>query len=316
MASMLLLGFLGDYSFTELKEVLVMQGFAGLSLFSVFLLMALGLAIIFGQMKVINMAHGEFLTIGAYTTFVFSQLTQTYFPALMSSYFLFAIVGAFIFAGLVGLLVEWLLIRHLYKRPLDSLLATWGLSLIMQQIFRSTFGAKEVSATLPDWLMGSWQPTESIDIPLNGLFVMALTIALTCLVGLFMFRSRAGLKMRATTQNRVMAGAVGINTAMVDRMTFVIGCGIAGVAGAAFTTIGSTGPTSGSLYIVDAFLTVVFGGAQSLLGTLASAFTIAQTNSTLEFFMTGSMAKVITLVSIIVILMMRPEGLFSIKVRK
>jgi urea transport system permease protein len=169
---------------------------------------------------------------------------------------------------------------------------------------------------LPDWLMGSWSPTSSIDIPLNGLFVMALTIVLTSFVALFMFRSRSGLRMRATTQNRVMAGAVGINTAMVDRLTFVMGCGIAGVAGAAFTTIGSTGPTSGSLYIVDAFLTVVFGGAQSLLGTIASAFTIAQTNSTLEFFLTGSTAKVITLVSIIAILMIRPEGLFSIKVRK
>jgi urea transport system permease protein len=303
-------------SVADLGSILMMQGFNGLSVFSVLLLMALGLAIIFGQMGVINMAHGEFLTIGAYTTYVFSHLTTTYFPALLPSYFLFAIVGAFIFAGLAGFVVEWLLIRHLYKRPLDSLLATWGLSLVMQQLFRSTFGAKEVSATLPDWLLGSWQPSASVDIPLNGLFVMALTIFLTGAVALFMFRSRAGLRMRATTQNRVMAGAVGINTAMVDRMTFVIGCGIAGVAGAAFTTIGSTGPTSGSLYIVDAFLTVVFGGAQSLLGTMASAFTIAQTNSTLEFFMTGSTAKVITLVSIIVILMLRPEGLFSIKVRK
>ncbi len=303
-------------SVSDLGSILMMQGFNGLSVFSVLLLMALGLAIIFGQMGVINMAHGEFLTIGAYTTYVFSHLTTTYFPALLSSYFLFAIIGAFIFAGLAGFIVEWLLIRHLYKRPLDSLLATWGLSLVMQQLFRSTFGAKEVSATLPDWLLGSWQPSPSVDIPLNGLFVMALTILLTGAVALFMYRSRAGLRMRATTQNRVMAGAVGINTAMVDRMTFVIGCGIAGVAGAAFTTIGSTGPTSGSLYIVDAFLTVVFGGAQSLLGTMASAFTIAQTNSTLEFFMTGSTAKVITLVSIIVILMLRPEGLFSLKVRK
>jgi urea transport system permease protein len=303
-------------SVSDFGSILLMQGFNGLSVFSVLVLMALGLAIIFGQMGVINMAHGEFLTIGAYTTFVFSHLTQTYFPSLMSSYFIFAIVGSFIIAGAVGWLVEWLMIRHLYKRPLDSLLATWGLSLVMQQLFRSIFGAKEVSATLPDWLMGSWSPTSSIDIPLNGLFVMALTIVLTSFVALFMFRSRSGLRMRATTQNRVMAGAVGINTAMVDRLTFVMGCGIAGVAGAAFTTIGSTGPTSGSLYIVDAFLTVVFGGAQSLLGTIASAFTIAQTNSTLEFFLTGSTAKVITLVSIIAILMIRPEGLFSIKVRK
>jgi urea transport system permease protein len=145
---------------------------------------------------------------------------------------------------------------------------------------------------------------------------MALTLLLTLGVAVFMYRAHWGLQMRATTQNRVMAGAVGINTARVDRMTFVIGCGIAGIAGAAFTTIGSTGPTSGSAYIVDAFLTVVFGGAQSLFGTVASAFSIAQTKSTLEFFMTGSMAKVITLMAIIIILMIRPDGLFSFKVRK
>ena len=303
-------------TFGEFGSVLLMQGFNGLSVFSVLVLMALGLAIVFGQMGVINMAHGEFLTIGAYTTYVFSQLTTAYFPGFQPYYFFFAIIGAFVFGGAAGYLVEVTMIRHLYKRPLDSLLATWGLSLVMQQGFRSTFGAKEVSAELPEWLMGSWAPSSAIDIPLNGLFVMGLTVALTLAVALFMYRSRWGMQMRATTQNRVMAGAVGINTARVDRMTFTLGCGIAGVAGAAFTTIGSTGPTSGSLYIVDAFLTVVFGGAQSLFGTIASAFTIAETNSTLEFFMTGSTAKVITLVSIIVILMLRPEGLFSIKVRK
>jgi urea transport system permease protein len=303
-------------SVSDFGSILMMQGFNGLSVFSVLLLMALGLAVIFGQMGVINMAHGEFLTIGAYTTYVFSRLTAAYFPSLQPYYFLFAIIGAFMIGGSVGYLVELGMVRHLYKRPLDSLLATWGLSLIMQQIFRSTFGAREVSATLPDWLLGSWKMSDTIDIPLNGLFVMGLTILLTAAVALFMFRSRWGLRMRATTQNRVMAGAVGINTARVDRFTFALGCGIAGIAGAAFTTIGSTGPTSGSQYIVDAFLTVVFGGAQSLVGTLASAFTIAQTNSTLEFFTTGSTAKVITLLSIIVILMLRPEGLFSFKLRK
>jgi urea transport system permease protein len=303
-------------TFSDFGSILLMQGFNGLSVFCVLLLMALGLAIIFGQMGVINMAHGEFLTIGAYTTYVFSTLTAKYAPSMQPYYFLFAILGAFAIGFLVGYVVELIMIRHLYKRPLDSLLATWGLSLIMQQIFRSTFGAKEVSATLPDWLMGSWAPTESIDIPLNGLFVMGLTLCLFVGVLIFMYRSRWGLQMRATTQNRVMAGAVGINTPRVDRMTFALGCGIAGVAGAAFTTIGSTGPTSGSLYIVDAFLVVVFGGAQSLIGTLASAFSIAQTNSTLEFFLTGSMAKVITLLSIIIILMLRPEGLFSFRMRK
>src|SRR5438876_6832520 len=153
----------GDYSLAELGSILVMQGFSGLILFSVFLLMALGLAIIFGQMGVINMAHGEFLTIGAYTTFLLSQLSEKW-PWFQKSYFLLAVVLSFFIAAGIGLLVEHFMIRHLYRRPLDTLLATWGLSLIMQQGFRSIFGAKEVSATLPDWLMGSFKPTESIDI--------------------------------------------------------------------------------------------------------------------------------------------------------
>jgi urea transport system permease protein len=305
-----------DLSFSELMGILAMQGFNGLSFFCVLLLMGLGLAIIFGQMGVINMAHGEFLTIGAYTTYLFSHIAHTYLPALANVYFLFAVVGGFLAAFAAGYVMERLVIRHLYRRPLDSLLATWAIGLAMQQAFRSTFGAKEVSATLPDWLMGSWKPSETIDIPLNGLFVMALTAVLTAVVVLFLFRSRWGLHVRATMQNRMMSGAVGINTKRVDRVTFAVGCGIAGIAGAAFTTIGSTGPTSGSLYIVDSFLVVVFGGAASLLGTVASAFTIAQAQSTLEFFMTGSMAKVLTLVTIVLILLARPQGLFAMKVRK
>jgi urea transport system permease protein len=301
---------------SEFGGILMMQGFNGLSFFCVLLLMALGLAIIFGQMGVINMAHGEFLTIGAYSTYLLSKLTTTYAPALQPYYFFGAIALAFAVAYIVGYWVERLMISHLYKRPLDTLLATWGLSLIMQQIFRSTFGPKEVTATLPDWLMGSVQPFEGVDIPLNGLFIMAMTAVLTGTIFILLYRSRWGLQVRATMQNRLMSGAVGINTRKVDRTTFALGCGVAGVAGAAFTTIGSTGPTSGSLYIVDTFLTVVFGGAQSLIGTIVSAFAIAQTQSTSEFFMTGSLAKVLTLSIVILILLMRPQGLFAVKVRK
>ncbi len=307
---------MGEYSVQELTSILAMQGFAGISLFSVLLLMALGLAIIFRQMGIINMAHGEFMAMGAYTTYLLSVVTESYFPAFMNYYFLFAIVVSFLVAGLFGYLTEFVLIRHLYKRPLDTLLATWGLSLIMQQSFRSIFGAREVSPTLPDWLMGSWMPTETIFIPINGMFVLGLTTLVTIGVFLLMYRSSWGLNVRATTQNRVMSGAVGINTKQVDRLTFALGCGIAGIAGAAFTTIASTGPTSGSLYIVDTFMVVVFGGAASLFGTIASAFTIAQAQSILEFFISGSMAKVFTLLALVIILMMRPEGLFSIKVRK
>lgn len=307
---------MGGYTFEELQAILVMQGFAGFSLFSVLLLMALGLAIIFGQMGVINMAHGEFMAVGAYTTYLFSMLTENYLPGFIDYYFVFSIVAAFFIAGIIGYFVEFALIRHLYKRPLDTLLATWGVSLIMQQVFRSIFGAREVSPTLPEWLLGSYQPTDTIDIPLNGLFVLGLTFVVTGGVFYFMFKSRWGLRVRATTQNRVMSGAVGIDTKRVDRLTFALGCGIAGIAGAAFTTIASTGPTTGSLYIVDTFMVVVFGGAASLLGTIASAFSIAQAQSIMEFFLSGSMAKVLTLLTIVVILMLRPEGLFSIKVRK
>ncbi len=303
-------------NFSEMLNIALMQGFAGLSLFSVLLLMGLGLAIIFGQMGVINMAHGEFMTIGAYTIFLGSTLSEKFAPGFIPYYFPVAIGVAFVLAFIAGWVVEWALIRHLYKRPLDTLLATWGLSLGIQQVFRSGIGPKEVSPTLPDWLLGSWSPAEGLDIPINGLFVLALTALVTAGVMIAMYRSRWGLRVRATVSNRMMANAIGINTSKTDRLTFAIGCGIAGIAGAAFTTIGSTGPTSGSLYIVDAFLVVTFGGAASLLGTVASAFGIAQTQSISEFFLSGSMAKVLTLSLIVLILMLRPQGLFAAKVRR
>ena len=303
-------------TFSDMLNIGLMQGFAGLSLFSVLLLMGLGLAIIFGQMGVINMAHGEFMTIGAYTIFLGSTLSEKFAPGFVAYYFPIAIGVAFVLAFIAGWIVEWALIRHLYKRPLDTLLATWGISLALQQCFRTFIGPKEVSPTLPEWLLGSWAPHPGLDIPINGLFVIALTALVTGGVLLALYRSRWGLRVRATVSNRQMANATGINTRQTDRLTFAIGCGIAGVAGAAFTTIGSTGPTSGSLYIVDAFLVVTFGGAASLLGTVASAFGIAQTQSISEFFMTGSMAKVLTLSLIVLILMLRPQGLFAAKVRR
>ena len=297
-------------------SILAMQGFAGLILFSVFVLMALGLAIIFGQMGVINMAHGEFMILGAYMTYLCSHLCQIYAPGLMGGYFFIAMIVAFIVSGALGLLVEWAMIRHLYARPLDTLLATWGLSLIMQQAFRSTFGAREVGIDLPQWMMGSLPVFGSIEVQINGLFVMGITLLITAIVALLLYRSRWGLQVRAVVSNRTMSGAVGIDTRRVDRLTFGLGCGIAGIAGSAFTMIGSTGPTAGQLYIVDTFLVVVFGGAQSLIGTIASALTISQTQSTLEFFLTGSMAKVLTLLIVIALLMLRPQGLFVLKVRR
>ena len=299
----------------ELWSIFIMQGFAGISLFSVLLLMGLGLALIFGQMGVINMAHGEFMALGAYTTYLCSTLVQDHAPSLLPIYFPIAIVLAFILSAALGALVEWGMIRHLYKRPLDTLLATWGLSLILQQTYRSIFGAREVTPTLPEWLMGSFKPTESIDIPINGVFVLLLAGAVTGSLLLFMFNTAFGLRLRATVQNRLMSGAVGINTKMVDRLAFSVGCGIAGIAGAAFTTIGSTGPDSGSRYIVDAFLVVVFGGAANLFGSVVSALGIAQAQSILEFFLEGTKGKVATLLFIVVVLMFRPQGLFPSKVR-
>jgi urea transport system permease protein len=278
--------------------------------------MALGLAIIFGQMGVINMAHGEFMILGAYITYLTSAVFAKYLPESFNMYFFVAIFIAFLATAALGAFVEWAMIRHLYKRPLDTLLATWGLSLILQQLYRTVFGAREVGVTLPDWLMGSYAVTDMVEVPINGIFVMCLTLVITFCVYLMMQKSRLGKQTRAVVQNRAMAAAVGINTERVDRITFAIGCGIAGIAGATFTMIGSTGPTSGQLYIVDTFLVVVFGGASSLLGTVASAFTISQAQSTMEFFLSGSMAKVLTLLTVVGILMLRPQGLFALKIRR
>ncbi len=304
------------YSAEDLTSIFIMQGFSGLSLFAVFLLMALGLAIIFGQMKVINMAHGEFLTIGAYTTVFLSDLVTNYIPGFTQYYFIFAILAAFLVAYIVGYIVELLLVSRLYKRPLDTLLATWGVSMIIRQLLRFIFGAREDSAVMPDWLMGSWTPTDTIDIPINGLFLFSMAVIMTIIVFILLFKSRWGLRVRATVQNRTMANAVGINSKQVDRTSFAIGCGIAGIAGAAFTTIGSVSPSAGSLYIVDTFIVVVFGGAGSLIGTILSAFGIAQAQSILEFFLSGVLAKVFVLLIIVGILMIRPQGLVANKIRK
>jgi urea transport system permease protein len=192
---------LGGYSLGELGSIFAMQAFAGLILFSVFLLMALGLAIIFGQMGVINMAHGEFMILGAYTTWMTSHAFQTYLPSFFGAYFFVAMAIAFIVSGALGLLVEWALIRHLYARPLDTLLATWGLSLVLQQAYRSVFGAREVGVELPQWMMGSLQVTDTIEVQINGLFVMGLTLIITSIVALLMFRSSWGLQVRAVVSN-------------------------------------------------------------------------------------------------------------------
>jgi urea transport system permease protein len=297
-------------------DIVVMQAFNGLSLFTVLALMALGLAIVFGLMGVINMAHGELMAMGAYTTYLTAQIFERFMPGWLGVYLLVAIVLAFGVTFVFGLALERGFIRFLYNRPLDTMLATWGLSLVLQQTFRSLFGPREVGVPSPRWLSGAWQPTARISIPLSRLFIIGLTV----LVGLALYRllyhTRWGLRIRAVMQNRAMSGAVGIDTARVDAMTFAIGSGLAGIAGSAFTMLASTGPVTGQQYIVDTFIVVVFGGVESLLGTFISAFMIGQMQSWLEFALTGSMAKATILLCVIVALYFRPAGLFALKVRR
>ena len=299
-----------------MTSILLMQGFAGMSLFSVLVLMALGLTIIFGLMGVINMAHGELMTIGSYTTYLVSLGFSRYLPSIFSSYFFVALILSFVVTFLVGWLLERFIIRYLYARPLDTLLATWGVSLLFQQVFRSIFGGQEVTVKTPAWLLGALQVTQTVEIPRIGIVVMILSLITTGALFYMLVHTRWGLKVRAVTQIREMSGAVGINTRKVDSLTFAIGSGLAGIAGCAFTFLGSTGPMAGQLYIVDTFMVVVFGGVQSLVGTIVSSFFIAEAQSTLEFLISGSMAKVITLSAVVITLYFKPEGLFSSKLRK
>ena len=306
---------MGDFTLEEIKAIVIMQSFGAVSLLCIYVLLGLGLYLVFGQMGVINMAHAEFLVIGSYTMCLFSKFVSTSMPWFLDYYLIAAVPLAFGIAFGIGWLVEWLLIRRLYSRPLDTLLATWGLSLLMQQCFRTFIGAREMSATLPDWLMGSWAPTDMIDIPINGLVILATTLVLTIGLVLFTRKTRWGLRMRATKQNREMAQAVGINTHLSDRFTFAIACGISGIAGGFFTTIASTSPTAGTAYIVDSFLVLVLGGLGSLAGLFVSAGFLAIISSILEFFMTGSIAKVWLYIVIFIVLAKFSRGLFSERIR-
>lgn len=296
-------------------EIFIMQVFNGLSLFTILVLMALGLGIVFGLMGVINMAHGELMTLGAYATYFTAHFFTRHLPELMDYYLVVGIVVAFTVTYLFGYALERSFIRWFYKRPLDTLLATWGLSLILQQAYRSLFGAQEVSLPLTSWLTGAWEPVTGIQLPLNRIFIIGLTILVAIGVYLLLYKTRVGLRSRAVTQNRAMSSAVGINTDKVDATTFALGAGLAGIAGSVFTMIGSTNPGTGQLYVIDSFIVVVFGGVSSLFGTVASGFVIAQVQTTLEYLMSGSMAKVSILLLVILVLYFRPNGLFSSKVR-
>ena len=292
-------------------DIAAMQVFNGVSLFTILLLMAIGLAIVFGLMGVINMAHGELMALGAYMTYLAAKFFETYLPNWMGVYLFVAIPFAFAVTFAFGYVLERGFIRHFYNRPLDTLLATWGLSLILQQAYRSIFGAQEVSVPLATWLAGAWEPTAGIQLPLSRIFIIGLTALVAIGVYALLYHTRWGLKVRAVMQNRAIAGAVGIDTDRVDALTFALGSGLAGIAGCVFTMIGSTNPGTGQLYIVDAFIVVVFGGVQSLIGTALSGFAIAQSQTWLEYLISGSMARATILLLVIVVLYFRPNGLFA-----
>jgi urea transport system permease protein len=295
------------------------QAFNGFSLGSILLLAALGLAFSFGLMKVINMAHGEFIMIGAYVTFLMQKYVAVALRgpngAKEGVVFILSIAVAFVVTAFLGILLERFVIRHLYGRPLDTLLATWGVGLMLQQLARSLFGAPNVPVTSPAWLSGAFDLTPDISLPYKRLFIIALVIV--CVIGIYiyLYRTANGRRIRAVMQNREMASSLGVATRRVDAYTFALGTGLAGVAGAALTLIGQIGPTLGTNYIVDSFMVVVLGGVGSLPGVIIAALSIGILNTTIEFQTTATLAKVIVFVLIILFLQWKPSGLVAIRSR-
>jgi urea transport system permease protein len=280
----------------------------GLSIGAVLLLVALGLTFTFGQMGVINMAHGEFLMAGAYTAYVLQDLVGRQAVAV-------ALPVAFAVAGCMGLLLERVLIRRFYGRPLDTLLLTWGVSLMLQQLARDIFGAPNVQVDAPAWLQGGME-LGGVRLPYARLFLTALAVISVVGVWVYLNRLAPGRRMRAVVQNRQLAATCGIHVGRTDRLTFFIGSGLAGVAGVGLTLIGPVGPTLGTNYIVDAFLVVVVGGLGHLKGTVLAALALGLLNSFSEFWSDASLAKVIVFGSIVAFLQFRPQGLFVVRSRK
>jgi urea transport system permease protein len=292
----------------------VQNAWYGLSLGSVLLLAAIGLAITFGVMGVINMAHGEMVMLGAYVTFTVQQLIRTYNPGLFDYSLLIALPLAFLFAGAVGILIERSIIRFLYGRPLETLLATWGLSLILQQAIRTIFGPTNREVGNPSWMSGAFEIGQ-MTITYNRLWIIVFTaVVFVALLAMLRF-TRLGLEMRAVTQNRAMAAAVGIRTARIDALTFGLGSGIAGIAGVALSQIDNVSPNLGQGYIIDSFLVVVFGGVGNLWGTLVGALTLGIANKFLEPFAGAVLGKIAILVLIILFIQKRPRGMFALKGR-
>lgn len=297
-------------------EMTMLQVFNGLSISSILLLIALGLAVTFGLMNVINMAHGELIMIGAYSTYVTQGLFTAYMPkSWFDTYFIAALLVSFVVAAVIGWLLEMILIRHLYGRPLDSLLATWGVGMMLQQIARFIFGAPNVAVTSPSWLNGGLAITSSIVLPYKRLFIIVLVAAVLTAMYLYIYRTVQGRRMRAVMQNRNMAGCLGISTRRVDGLTFAIGSGIAGIAGCALTLLGPIGPSIGTYYIVDAFMVVVLGGVGKLIGTVAGALGIGVFNTLFETYTSASIGKVLVFALIVAFLQWKPRGLVALRTR-
>jgi urea transport system permease protein len=292
----------------------VQNAWYGLSLGSVLLLAAIGLAITFGVMGVINMAHGEMVMLGAYTTFVVQEVIRTRYPGLFDYSLVIAVPLAFLVAGAVGILIERSIIRFLYGRPLETLLATWGLSLVLQQAVRTLFGPTNREVGNPSWMSGAFELGQ-ITITYNRLWILCFTLAVFAILLAMLRYTALGLEMRAVTQNRRMAASMGIATSRVDALTFGLGSGIAGIAGVALSQIDNVSPNLGQSYIIDSFMVVVFGGVGNLWGTLVGAFTLGIANKFLEPVAGAVLGKIAILVLIILFIQKRPRGLFALKGR-
>jgi urea transport system permease protein len=304
---------------THIERRLVAWGAAqnvwyGISLGSVLLLAAVGLAITFGVMGIINMAHGEMVMLGAYTTFAVQEVLRARAPWLMDASLLIAVPAAFLVAGAVGLLIERGLIRHLYGRPLETLLATFGLSLILQQAVRSLFGPTNREVSAPSWMSGAFE-LGGLSIAYGRLWIIVFTALVFAGLLATIRATPFGLYMRAVTQNRRMAGAMGIATPRIDALAFALGCGIAGIAGVALSQIDNVSPNLGQSYIIDSFLVVVFGGVGNLWGTLVGALTLGIANKFLEPFAGAVLGKILLLVLVILFIQKRPRGMFALKGR-
>lgn len=290
--------------------------FTGISLGSILVLVALGLAITYGLLGVINMAHGELVMIGAYATYLVQGVFRSSFPAAEAYYIAAAIPVAFVVSGLVGIVLERLVLRHLYGRPLESLLATWGVSLVLIQSVRSLFGPQNVEVGSPEWLSGSLVLQSNLVLPYNRLAIIAFAGTVLMSTALVLTRTRLGLFIRATTQNRAMARCMGVRTSLVDMMAFGLGSGLAGLAGVALSQVGNVGPDLGQGYIVDSFLVVVVGGVGQLAGSLWAGLGIGLLSKFLEPTVGAVLAKIALLVIIILFIQKRPQGLFALKGRQ